>query len=271
MPLTEQRYSDTAGTVASEKAAGAPVEFGKSGEVTERPTSALGSYQDILDFAERSVEEANRRLAAANELSCVESYNKGRACIVIARLASFAAHEFDLVFCAIPKRSESVEIIEALKAKVFDGDVCAESYRNQGCMSGITHLVKGPDGVIPSLVWLEPAKERFNLFRNIAAPSLQSVLEPVFVVADRESGPLGPSGSRTGSRSVGGLVENSPHVEKSVKNQILPNVRDFLSELEFVNLVNSIRLQLDHERVWLFAKESLDPLVKIDKVMLCAK
>jgi hypothetical protein len=202
----------------------------------------LGGLNDIFDFAERSTQESNRRLAT-QDFDFVEAYNHGWACIVVPVLAKLSACKYDLIFHAVPHgvdRFQSGRVAPMADDNIGAGD--ADSSKSG--MGRLTEFVQGPQGPIPSLVWLEPSKQRRDLMGEIATPSLDSCFQPLGGVCDREIGVLWLSRPARG--------DDTPH------------------EIDYVKLVDSIRIRLDTKTVWLVKEEPFDSSVEIADVLLCA-
>ena len=118
----------------------------------------FGSAQDSFDLADRCVENGRRWMDTDN-VDFVEAYNELRAYIVARINTPSAAGKCDLVFRAIPFR---VKTFKRFGFPKMVNDYRGANYADggKGSMSGIAKLVESPKGLIPSLVWAEPAKKR---------------------------------------------------------------------------------------------------------------
>ena len=139
------------------------------------------SHQDALDYAAHSVEHVNC-LLAANSVNAVDRYAKGHVSCY-ARLHSRRSNrQGDLVFFGIPAERRAGRA-DGVACPSVAGDIAGKEsdcpidlQGNKGAMFlGVTELVQGPEGVIPSFVWIEPAKERRDFRWQIGAGSPSTV------------------------------------------------------------------------------------------------
>jgi hypothetical protein len=134
------------------------------GDEPESAAFGFGSADDALDFGRHCAENA-KDWAAAQKVDFVERYCQSKAAIVMKLASRTEAREYDLVIFAVPSGNEDASALERSAFEVHAASVHADG--NDGCMKRATELIEGPDGIIPSFVRLERAKERHDLIRNV--------------------------------------------------------------------------------------------------------
>jgi hypothetical protein len=196
---------------------------------SEQPDPAalsFSSHQDALDFARNGIEHANG-VAALNPVEFVKAYKERNLAIVLKVTAGCDAGEFDLIFVAVPLHGAEFEatrhdhVLEASPAgKHPDRD-------QQSVLVGITKLVEGPEGVIPSFVRIERAKQRTDFRREVFAPPLGHSIKISNRVPEGEIGVLGVSLSTEDSGGVSGLVKRRSKRLDSLDGSIAPTIWDW--------------------------------------------
>jgi hypothetical protein len=229
----------------------------------------FGSAQDSFDLADRCV-EYGRRWMDTNDVDFVKAYNELRAYIVARVSASFAAGKCDLIFRAIPFRVKAFERFRFLK--VVNDHRCANyTDGRKGSMSGIAKFVESPKGLIPSLVWAEPAKKRQDFSGQIAATaSFDDILKSSNIVPKRKVGVFRSWHVSCHRRGVTSLIENGAKCEQSLKSKIIAGGGNTLSKFDLVRLVDSIGIRLDKSLIWLTVFEPPKVAFEVLNVSLCA-
>jgi hypothetical protein len=135
---------------------------------------------------------------------------------------------------------------------------------------GIAKFVENPKRLVPSLVWAEAAKERQNIWGQIFADSpFDRVVESGDIIAKRKVGVFCPGHLVRDGSGVPRLIENSSQRKQSLKSKIVADCGNPLSELNFVRLVESIRVRLDKNFVRLTVIEPRQVPFEICDVFLC--
>jgi hypothetical protein len=137
---------------------------------------------------------------------------------------------------------------------------------------GVTELVQGPEGVIPSFVWIEPAKQRYDFRGAILAdlPAFNIVIEAGKVISERKVSSFGVSLATCDSGSVASLVQHSPHIANGVKEDAGEHFRQLLREFDFVNIRSRLRILINNVGPWLTFNKVVNERIEILDVMLCA-
>jgi hypothetical protein len=138
---------------------------------------------------------------------------------------------------------------------------------------GVTELVYGPEGIIPSFVWLEASKERYDFRVKVPANFPISVNIFVKLVKGVREGEVSFCPTRTAggdSGSISALIQNGPEIINCIENDAREHFWDWLSESELMDLLSGIRIKIDESGPWLFAEELINKRFEIADVMLCA-
>lgn len=273
MHLTEHLSDATGLPVAIEKsdAAGAPVFLDKS----ESAALSFSSHQDALDYASHVVEDSNRRSAAFG-VDIVKSYRHGWIDCYVQLRSRRSNQQCDLSFFRVPRRPfRPLELKESSAIAGLNGkNEAAKSQRNKfAVFLGVTELIYGPEGVIPSFVRLEPFKERYDCRVKIPAyfPLAVNIDAKILdIFCEREIGFLGMLASAGDGGSVPALIQNGPEIIDGIENNAGERFWDWLSESDLVALLSGIRINVCDGGPWLFADESANEAVEIANVMMCA-
>jgi len=137
---------------------------------------------------------------------------------------------------------------------------------------GVTELIQGPEGVIPSFVWVEAPKQRQDFRWQILAAATANYRV--------ESGKIVPEGelstfridfsSRDGAR-VTRLVENCAEIISGVENYAGEIGWKPPRELDLVKVLTSYEILLNNFGPWLVIHKLIDFGIEIVDVMLCAQ
>lgn len=226
--------------------------------------------QDASDFARRSVEESNRRYAAADP-SILKAYVEGRADIVVPWFPNFTSSKYDLIFSAVVDGVDSINFSQS--GPVTDFNVGApDRHRDQGHMVRITKLVQGPEGVISSLVRLETSKERHDFVREVFGSPFDTRFQSTEIVGDGEVCEFGVDLPSRDCTSVGRLIEDRSKSLKRLDSQMSPGFGEPLGKFEFENLVGLIvRIDLRDQFVWLFLEKDHNLPIKFGNVFVASR
>lgn len=244
---------------------------GQGSASSDKSNSAALSFragQDATRLRAHSVEHIHGR-AGLGQFKVAESYAKGESQVVIKLGASGRSGKYDLVFFSIPSGPKELELIREGCSLDFDlGGV--ESHGHQRCVIGVTDLVKGPEGVIPSLVCVERRKKRHDLRRQVTASSFYNIREVGSVVADGKISVLRRGVSRKDRRGVSDLIECGPDRFDGFGGIVRTDFWNGLTKSELVNL-KSVRVWLDHMSVGFLFEEDISPLLKPRDMVICAR
>jgi len=130
------------------------ISAGALGDESDPLTLGFRVSEDSAYFSTHRIEERNGRLAVNNFFLVADSYCVGKIELRLGVRVNGA--ECDLVFFNIPiPRNDSAGIVPCKGASESDRD-------KDGVFFDIGHVVYGPQGIIPSLVRLEPFKNRYD-------------------------------------------------------------------------------------------------------------
>lgn len=228
--------------------------------------------EDAFDFGRHSAQHGNGFFAFGG-LRVVKRYQEAHLHVVLKLRARADAAEYDLVFAPVPDRVGDGDGAESAGSDPAALEVHSsrDSHRDQQFMFvGVTQAVQGPDGVIPSLVWLERAKQRHDFVRQIvAAFAGDDVVEPGQVVGDRELGLFRVDFSSENGGRVAELVEGRPQSLKRLGGGKIAGIGNGPREFDFVQIGNAVRVFLDDAGVWCLLEEGIDPFFEAVNVLLC--
>jgi hypothetical protein len=215
--------------------------------------------------------EYSDHLMAGYEINFAKRYLEGKMHVIVEFASRRNARKYDLVFFAIP--DNRVQNLGG-SAKDSIADEHAAGCKRDGdksCMGGVTQLVKSPDGVIPSFVRLERHKKRKNFSWQVVSDfTFDDIGEPINVIPNGKLGLLGGDLTRCDRSSVTDLVKCGSKSFKSLRSGVGATVGNPFSELEFMELCNSICIQFYDTMAWCFFDKGLNSLVKAPNVIVCA-
>jgi hypothetical protein len=229
-------------------------------------------HQDALDFASHSAEHSNRILATNNLINVIERYRKGDIELKLAlNLAGIGnTCNYHLVVFAVPSGMET-------QTGVADCDIAAHLDIAPDC-NGVKHLVLRdvaqfvhcPEGVIPSLVRLEPFKQTADFRWQILASAGQVIPHVAFRWSEGEFGGFGgiESGMLAGDGECG-LIEHRPKVVSAIEDDVGELVGKTISETDFEDFARSIEVFLDDWGPSVYLRESSNLRFQISEVTLC--
>lgn len=260
---------------------------------TEAPALCFRSAQDAIDYAHHVAEDSNRRLAALC-LDAVERYVKGDVCLVIT--ANFVRHscQCDLVFIGVPvgifdthsadksPRVDDVGNIDHAVVPKNRGELRNQQRANvrpadiegneRAVFLGVTELIQGPEGVIPSFVWVEAPKQRQDFrWQILAAATANYRLDSSRVVPEGKLTSFRIEFSSGHRASVTTLVQDCAQIVSGIKNNVgqldwQPPLKDDLMHL----MSGIVGIGLDPVGPRLITYELIDFGIEIVDVMLCA-
>lgn len=246
---------------------GALSEHGGLLDNSEASTLRFDSHQDALNYAAELVKSSNDWLAV-DEFDVVERYKKVELEIVLVCRSRPEFDQFHLVLSAIPK------MWVGHGEKPSPGQACSVPGKgtpdrdNHSVFIGVGDFVQGPQEVIPSLVRLEPAKQRLDFFRDVLA-SPDSAHHVASASSERKGTMLGvsyPSGQRNRVHSI---VKGTSQADSDVRDSIGDFKRDVLSHTDCLNHVSRfVRVRLHKSFVRMDVLEGVDFPLEINKVFL---
>jgi hypothetical protein len=231
------------------------------------------SHQDALDFAAHGSKDMPR-LFIGERLDITNRYVKGDIGCYLRLHSRFSDQECDLAFVSTgdalrtnDRPSVADDIASVDYARFFDFN------RHQSAVFlGVTKLVEGPEGIVPSFVWIESAKQRDDLWRAMFAdaPTINIVIELGKIVAERKAGPFGASPAACNSGGVSSLIENGAEIARDIEQDARQHLWRFLSEHNLMDVPARIRLCINDMGPWLAVDKLIDEHIEIVDVVLCA-
>jgi hypothetical protein len=248
-------------------------------ELGDKPESAalrFSSHQDALDYARHAVEDANHRLASQS-LNAVDRYRKGDVGIYINMRSRSSGHQCDLVFFRVPADARAARAdyvgdpLVISDSSAEEGRWISNDERLEGTVFlGVSNLVEGPKGVIPSSVSIETSKNVPDFRGQVLASTGEVVPEFLFGGAKGKFGCFQGGALSGDSRGVAGLIEGGSQVVGGIEQNAWQHLRQLLSEFDFMKVVSWVRIFVNEAGPWLFCNETVNSFVEIANVMMCA-
>jgi hypothetical protein len=137
---------------------------------------------------------------------------------------------------------------------------------------GVTELVQGPEGVIPSFVCILPPEQRDDFRGAIFAdlPAVNVVVESGSVISERKISSFGVGFPACDSGRVSGLIENGAEIVGNIKQNAGEQLRKFLHEFDLVKMLPRFRVLLNEMGPWVAADKFINEHIEIVDVLLCA-
>lgn len=224
------------------------------------------SHQDAIDFASHGIEQKNRMLAVYNFVRVVENYRKGYLAIVGRAVSRASAHEFNLVFVSVEghlaglnKPGKSGELQAGVPGRYRD------KFR---VFLEVAKGVQSPEGVIPSLVWLE-AGEKVSDFRRDVFQAVEFVREKFRPFHEGEISEVGIGMPIGDGGCVGSLIEAGPQIRYEIEDDARKFVCEPLVKAEFMDLLGSGDVIFDKVGPRFIPVDFVVPSAKIAEMVMC--
>jgi hypothetical protein len=222
-------------------------------EKAEPSRLRFNSNNDAISYADKVVEEFNRRLVENKVPNVVEAYRRVQMEIVVRlRIAAFNPADFHLIFRATTSAFDQ-------NAGTFVGDFAREenSANKIFMLTDVGELVESPEGFIPSLVWLKPSHEIKDFLGKVFGSMASTTFHVGSGVSEREMSVLAGLSGRDGN-CVTELIERSPKVPDRIERQPGDSQRQRLNQPDILEIVSCIkRVWLSENGVRLTLKKSL--------------
>lgn len=212
-----------------------------SSDKTEPTALSFGFCADLRVDFEHFLQDANRRFAAQN-INALDCYRNGDVCVVVNFRLGVCPEQQQLILSSVQQTACGRDSPADCSIESSDSDV----------FLGVTNLVQGPDGVIPSFVCIAPFKERTDFRRQVLTTPAHSVEPMCLVIREGEL-------SRDGA-GVGTLIEG---VKQNAWKP--PGKSDLMQFMESISIV------IDDVGPTLFNFKSADVRCQIDDVMMCTR
>lgn len=262
--MTKQSTKDILSPVPTKAGTGAPAISGKADALA----FSLGGENDFLDLACDQGQNAYRR-TGLHVVKLLESYKKGDIGVVFEFSAGVHAEYFDLTFFAIPAGNQHFNT--ARKFCPFEMHLrskCADRHQ-EPMFIGVTELIEGPEGVIPSLVRIETSKKRADLAGQVLASPLYHTVQISNRIGDGEISLFGFCATPENGGGISGLIEGGPKRLQRFDGGIGPAIGKIARELERVGR-DAFRIRVLDTLVWFLLQEGADTFLKPSRVFLTA-
>lgn len=234
-------------------------------------SSRLGfhSPQDALDFV-REIAEDGKHWYASKHWNFAERYAKGEINIVVNCSIASDPRDYDLVFSPVPSGArmsqQSIEAGTGRMTNEFDILNVHGGFDNGSVFVGVSNLVQGPQGRIPSLVWLERSKKRLDFVRDVLGFAFDLSLKFSFSVS---KGKVRPFSRCRGNDSTGGVIECRPEIIDSRNRLLSDSRRQRIRESDYIEIVNAISVNLGDSFVNVRSKKQAGKAFYLTNVILC--
>ena len=138
---------------------------------------------------------------------------------------------------------------------------------------GVTELVYGPKGVIPSFIWIETSKKGRDLRREMTARlpfAIDVLIKLIKAICEREIGFLQTRASASESGSISALIQSGPQIVDGIEDDTRKDFWNGLSKPDLVGFLTKIQIKIGNMPPWLFADKSLNEIFEITDVMMRA-
>jgi hypothetical protein len=244
-----------------------------SGSVAEQFTLGAQGHDDASDFLQQHLKDSNSRFRACKFL-ILERYKQGEIALVLKVKFPLGAGVYDFIFLAIPvdnlRKLNSGEIEGRALNVEFKGAPNHE--RDQRVLAYVTEIIEGVERVIPSTVTVEQSKPRLDFRRQIFASTPHAILKIGGGISERKSDVSGigmTSSSQVASK--GCVIEGGSCMLDDFRREDTPSEWKSLGELDFVNIVDSVRVRLDNAGMWLFSEKLNNLGFEVVEMFLCAQ
>jgi hypothetical protein len=236
-------------------------------EQTDPPALCFGGPQDAINFARDGIQDANRR-AAFDTVDVVKSYMEGNIHIVLQISFRGDPSKYDAIFVPLPSEHKLSGACSPHLIDVYSPG--ADTYwHKESVFVGVTKLVDGPEGIIPSLVWLERSKERTNFWAQIPTSPFDVVIQSDGRISEGKISILGVRNAAQNASSIATLIQAGSEGFDGLDGRIGPTIGDVARKFQTVDS-KAIRLYLSSTSGWVLLEEYLNTLFESANMFLCA-
>lgn len=245
----------------------------RGGRSKLKKADALGlcfrTQDDALNHA-RDVLKYGADFFTAYGLDIPKRYAMGDVEIVLKFSSGGHYGKYELVFSGVP--NEMGEIAISGHYGFAQSDVAREKSNrsNEPVFVGVTQLVEGPDGKISSLVRIERAKVRYDLWGQVFASPFDNVFELRGVISDREVSRFGIGFSAQNGGGKSGKVKGGAQRLDTFDREIGDGVGNGPSHLELVKLIPGLRIRLNRNGVGLSLEKGFTLPTDFVDMLICA-
>lgn len=132
-------------------------------------------------------------------------------------------------------------------------------------------VVYGPQGVIPSFVWLESFKERDNFRRNVIwQPVLSNYVQPVGGVIAEGEGNKTVAAAMFCSDSESHMIQACSQVIDDIEENAGNIIGEAFTKSDYMEIITALRITLGNDGVWLVDVARSNYGFEIRDVVICA-
>jgi hypothetical protein len=227
----------------------------------------FSSPKDALNFS-REIAEDGKHWTASKHWNIAERYAKGHINVVVRCRVADHPRNYDFIFSSIPtgrliskyrfvKRGPSNEIrLSDVDSRLDDGSV----------FMNVANLVEGPEGRIPSLVWLQGHKYSLDFVRYVHSFRFELAAKVASRIAKRKSCFI-PESSRNDCASA--MIQRRPQVLYG-GNRSLDDMGGQASfKANLVLHVNTLGVKLGNSFITVRSKKSATQRLQVFDVLFC--
>lgn len=174
--------------------------------------------------------------------------------------------KYDLVFSPIPHGADGRKRTSA--GKIDEGNVLNVDSRlhDSSMLACVRTLVKCPQRSIPSLVWLEPSKQRFDVIGHMLALRAECGLKFRYCVSEGKVGSLSELSRRNSARSV---VKSESKILHRLNRETGNRSRHRGNQDKFVNELSSFDVVLTDSLIRVTSKMRSGNILQFEDIILC--
>jgi hypothetical protein len=223
---------------------------------------------------------ASTRNSITPNCGLAKDYVNGRIQIVLRGHTSGQAHDWNLV---IARREFGPPLNNGrlgpgiLRADVdLAGQVHAIDraigHEQAPVVFDVPKLVETPEGFVPSRIWLEPAKDRLDVRRNVAATTFNLTVQFGGAISESEGrlGRVGPRSEGDGC-DIDGMVERRAKFGGDVEDTDLNLARHDSREVQPMDLISGVRVCLWDDFSGVVTEDPEKSLGNFVDVFVCAR
>src|SRR5579872_2409765 len=193
-----------------------------SPEKAEALSLRFDRQEDALHFAQQFVKDSQHWLAA-NDLDPIKRYRNVEIDIVIKVYVRSLSRNYDLVCSAIPGGANHRDLNSAVgrdSRSDHEGGGKHQNGNEHPVLVTDAYFIECPKQIIPSSVWLEGAKERTDLLREIFGPPIKRVFKLSGTPGEGEGAVFRDGLTGRDGDSVPGLIQRRPEIACDITNRL---------------------------------------------------
>jgi hypothetical protein len=227
----------------------------------------LSSIHNARDFVDKNAQDSLHWLSFY-DLNFPKRYAEGNINLVLSFRSRSCRSIYQLVFVAVPLSERNKVWPGRLKMLNIERP-CNHAESCYEPMFGIiAKLIQCPQEVVPSLVWLEPFKERVNLLRELFTHTVEATFEVGSCSAERKMN-FGSSGSNATGNSICRKIKSRAEMFKDANSSFPKGIGQGPKKFDFVEIVKSLVIRFGHGGIWAGFEEPLSSPFELCEVLLC--